>query len=1083
MLAATKSFSVTSSHSSRIQRNRRPEMAASSETDATAANSTVSLPVQVSSSLSFSLNPIENASRRAAFDRLCETVLSLAAHKGDDAVQVIPNSMASELSDAIHVNSLVFEVKNSDPILVIVPSADLVDTNKVAELLADKRSSVRLSPANLVEIVCGFPPLSVPPLGHSPCLRTIVDEQLLDYTILWGGGGHPDYSCLVKVETLLNLKHVETADVAVRTIHSAVSGQSKIDGSVELSKPFFPISPPQTLIAEMYANAQEVPNPLQPAPVTIVGRLTGVRRMAKRLVFADLAPPDYSTEDDYPWRSGLDGAEMAVQLIAGKTFCKALGEVAAPAALRGLKPGQLALIKGKTNVDNRDSLHNWVTKRSLDIVVSSYQLLEEPQETKLGNAISNAELRRLQLAATVQPPPPPPSIEKRVAPPDSQTSATSYLTLNDVFPSENNVPPVTLVDSIESVNDFAGKISHLLLSLTTSKGHSEDADIDANEKIPGMDKIGLIGVDCEWKPSFMMISPNEPQPILLLQISIRALKQVFLFDAQALFRPLRDPSETMTELEEAASDTLLDLFSSRRLLKVGFQVSADLRRLASSYPHIPAFRVFHSVVEVSTFAKKAMQMSKTRNVKYHTTSLSRVTEFLVGKTIDKGQQVSDWGIRPMSEEQIEYAALDAAVSPLLLEKSLQMANAGVVFENSSKSSTVQLGRWEDDSTFTRSVLSWRFLLLDTNDPRAITKLKAKRVVGEPYVVTQRWATGDKPPMLPTVPSGDGDGPYTDVSGVFRIPSNLVRITAGKDTSSLVDHLVGHRVGRSKEKCVESLLTGEAALPRDAKIEFHQRSGYVEFEDGAALFVNMPDKSYKRGYPNEWLEGGKIMTWYLKESDWNGGTSVLAQKLTGMAQKDLAGKASAVISNESADEMSTLGRAPSVAILFVRMAKGEFLCCGRCHAFAPRSHEAELETLGGVEKVGDWGLVQLQLELFDWEKLQPSEEFVGMVQDWLGNGESYVSRKSEPLAANLNKPMIQKPELAKLDSEPPKINALTEIVLAGNIVGAMTVALKQRRVPLKDRSVARGMETLKQELENDASEDSLKALQLIQGLDI
>lgn len=58
-------------------------------------------------------------------------------------------------------------------------------------------------------------------------------------------------------------------------------------------------------------------------------------------------------------------------------------------------------------------------------------------------------------------------------------------------------------------------------------------------------------------------------------------------------------------------------------------------------------------------------MMKTRNVRYHPTSLARVTEFLIGKSIDKQQQqqVSDWGIRPMSEEQVEYAALGAAVSP------------------------------------------------------------------------------------------------------------------------------------------------------------------------------------------------------------------------------------------------------------------------------------------------------------------------------------------------------------------------------------------------------------------------------------
>ena len=249
----------------------------------------------------------------------------------------------------------------------------------------------------------------------------------------------------------------------------------------------------------------------------------------------------------------------------------------------------------------------------------------------------------------------------------------------------------------------------------------------------------------------------------------------------------------MTELESAASQTLVDVFSSQRLIKVGFQLGADLRRLASSYPHVPAFRLFEAVVEVSSLAKKAMQLNKERNLKYHTASLARVSEFLLGKTVDKTQQVSDWSIRPLSEEQIEYAALDAAVSPLLLEKSLQMANAGIITENASRSSSfLQVGRFEDDTMYNGAVLSWRFFLLDTSEPAAIRKLKAKRIVGDPYVVTQRWSTGGKPPMKPSVPSRQGEGPYTDVYGVFRMPSKLVRITAGKDPEDFLDHLVGHQ---------------------------------------------------------------------------------------------------------------------------------------------------------------------------------------------------------------------------------------------------------------------------------------------------
>ena len=54
----------------------------------------------------------------------------------------------------------------------------------------------------------------------------------------------------------------------------------------------------------------------------------------------------------------------------------------------------------------RDSLRNWVEKNRFDIVVFSYQLLEEGMlapEGVLNHIQSNAELRRLQLTASVPP--------------------------------------------------------------------------------------------------------------------------------------------------------------------------------------------------------------------------------------------------------------------------------------------------------------------------------------------------------------------------------------------------------------------------------------------------------------------------------------------------------------------------------------------------------------------------------------------------------------------------------------------------------------------------------------------------------
>ena len=41
--------------------------------------------------------------------------------------------------------------------------------------------------------------------------------------------------------------------------------------------------------------------------------------------------------------------------------------------------------------------------------------------------------------------------------------------------------------------------------------------------------------------------------------------------------------------------------------------------------------------------------------------LAAVTEHWLQKTLDKGEQCSDWDARPLSERQLHYAACDAAV--------------------------------------------------------------------------------------------------------------------------------------------------------------------------------------------------------------------------------------------------------------------------------------------------------------------------------------------------------------------------------------------------------------------------------------
>jgi hypothetical protein len=730
---------------------------------------------------------------------------------------------------------------------------------------------------------------------------------------------------------------------------SAIGGITE-EQRLAAPKPFFPVSPPDTAIAEVFLRTdKKTKNPLKPVLVSVVGRISGFRRMAKKYAFIDLAPPmDQHGPTDHPWQSADSGQDMAVQLIAGETLFQTIGEVAGEEALKRFKVGQLILIEGKTNVGTRTSLGNWVDKKNLDIVLHSYSILEEVGSS-MSDSAAGAPVR--QDAVSV-----PDSaahiLEKKRATRAPANPGMSYMRVSDIY-GEPDEDKVKMVDTMEAVHSFGNDVSQLHMFLTTTANTQqqqslENPDSSVSDIIQTGFKAGLVGIDCEWRPSFYAESSTIPQPVLLLQVCIHPLKQIYLFDMQALLRPLLLPSEEMNDLEAAVSEVLGELFSSKRLIKTGFQVMQDFRRMAASYPHIPSFEMIHGILEASTLGKKVMHMSKQKNARAAVSSLSRFTERFLGLTLNKEEQISDWSIRPLTAEQMEYAALDAAVTPAIVEKLMESVDAKWF-------NKPQLGRWVDDVSFSKFITSWRFIFLETDDDKAIRKLKAKRIIGHSYVVTQFWVTGDEAPKMPSPPAHGGEGPYTDTDGIFRIPCRMITIQEGKsEIGSIIAPLLGELAGKSKDRCIARLLSGNSGLPQGSKLDYAQRAGYVEFDDGAMLFVNLPSKTgwgHRRRYPNEWLEDGQIITWFLKENEWKGGTTSLARKLA--AQEDG-------------------GKSPAI-VLFVRSGKGSFVCCG----------EARIVDVGGKDKTSEdesepSALVKLHLILTNWNDLQSCYEFRELV---------------------------------------------------------------------------------------------------------
>ena len=916
-------------------------------------------------------------------------------HLPDDVVSIIPRSddpMSQQNygDDVVPINTIVLQLHTADfmeTVLVVISAQDKIDMGKLQSFWKEKRPSVQrveLAPSDQVEALVGYAPGCIPPIGHTvdsklTIFPTIIEESLIQNTPrrqLLGGGGSEEFRSSIRLPVLVGMDHVEIASIGVgsnmeeqleageKDIVSTLP-QRQISlpawGSTTRPKPLFPLETPDMEQAKalLSVSLEEDLPPVDATWVTMVGKLGSIRRVSKRLVFCDLLPPGFEcnekdgndvaelvAENPFPaeWRSAVDGKDLSVQLIGGSTLCQAMGEAQGQAALRRLQAGKLVLIQAKLKgYSSRDCLEQWVANRRLELTLVSFQLLDDSV--------------------------PPTRPQESMPPPSATTPNKPFLQFEDILSDEvmnknkDSQDFIKIVDDSESLKSFSEHVSVLLDSLaeenpaangdaaTPIASNGETSD----QSTPTM-KYEMIGLDCEWKPSFYLNTPQERQPVLVLQISIQ--NRIYIFDMQLLARPFLSVDVQPTAEEKALNDVLERVFSSKNLFKVGFQLVQDLQKLAASYPHLPAFQLVLGVVEASTLATKVIRSNRQRNARLITSSLNRLTEHFLDRSVNKEQQVSDWSQRPLTREQIQYAALDAAVTAALVKQFFETLELFVFAPGP------ELGRWKGDTSFMKMLTSYKFLFLQLDaDFHVIKKLKAKAVIsGYPLlVVTQMWTTTEDAPKLPSVPDNDTEGPYTDVFGILQVPSTTVRIRpqslAVEEQKAFVASLVGQRTGKSKEKCLTTLLSAALSenpriLPEDSRLQYPPRSGYIEFDDGVALFVNMPEKAagggQPRSFPNEWLEDGKVLTWFVRDYEWRSGTTYLAKKVLDP---------------------------DSLVMLFVRvMNKNYFLCCGPCQV-----HEPKVKTdIVSKEKQERWDLVQLNLKLLEREKLSSSNEFLSLI---------------------------------------------------------------------------------------------------------
>lgn len=101
------------------------------------------------------------------------------------------------------VKSLVFMLEPSQtPILVLVSGSNRVHEKRLGRLLG---GTLAKADADFVHEISGFAIGGVPPVGHKTRLKTYIDEDLLQYDLIWAAAGTPNAVFQLTPQDLLRL--------------------------------------------------------------------------------------------------------------------------------------------------------------------------------------------------------------------------------------------------------------------------------------------------------------------------------------------------------------------------------------------------------------------------------------------------------------------------------------------------------------------------------------------------------------------------------------------------------------------------------------------------------------------------------------------------------------------------------------------------------------------------------------------------------------------------------------------------------------------------------------------------------------
>lgn len=232
-----------------------------------------------------------------------------------------------------------------------------------------------------------------------------------------------------------------------------------------------------------------------------------------------------------------------------------------------------------------------------------------------------------------------------------------------IFELSMSMDHTVYVHSLSQLNDLVEYLSALEDEIQAVQS---DWDSDGIQYV-------VVGLDCEWRPQLLasqqvamsalpsLLDRKSDQQasddtevgrklsldeggLSIYQLAING--RVFVIDVQTLGPSAAAPLQVIWK-------------PTSPFVLAGFSVDGDLKRLAHSFPHLMG----HSPDGCSTnLLVELKRLARFRRLPVNGWGLSRLYEECFGELLDKQQQCSDWGARPLSASQIEYAAMDAHVT-------------------------------------------------------------------------------------------------------------------------------------------------------------------------------------------------------------------------------------------------------------------------------------------------------------------------------------------------------------------------------------------------------------------------------------